>query len=154
MPTAEMRNPPPQQHAATNPAFRGPSRSTQGPKSAADDPSITKNSVYIHASVLIFQSSAADCVMPIARLKGSQKTLKPYAIPIDKWMASAAGGTSHRLKSDWAMMRSRDRRPGMAFASATLAQSLGRKGRKGGKGRFEKFGELLEPFEPFTVFES
>ena len=36
-----------QQHAATKPALRGPSRSTHAPNSAADDPSITKNSVYI-----------------------------------------------------------------------------------------------------------
>jgi hypothetical protein len=57
-------------------------------------------------SVLIFQSPGADLVMPIARLNGSQKTLKPYAIPIDRCIASAAGGTSHRLKPGVAMIRS------------------------------------------------
>ncbi len=55
-----------------------------GPKIAAEDPSITKNSVYIQPSVLIFQSPGADCVMPMARLSGSQNTLKPYAMPIER----------------------------------------------------------------------
>jgi hypothetical protein len=70
-------NPPLQQHAATKPAFRGPSRSTQAPNSAADDPSTTKNSVYIHPSVLTFQSPAAGLETPIARPSGSQNTLNP-----------------------------------------------------------------------------
>ena len=48
--------------------------------------------------------------MPIARLSGSQNTLNPYAIPMDRWMASAAGGTSQRLNSGRAMMRSLERR--------------------------------------------
>src|ERR1700730_13892534 len=101
-----MKNPPLQQQAATTPALRGPSRSTHGPKSAADDPSMTKNSVNIHPSVLIFQSSGAELVMPMARLSGSQNTLNPYAMPIHKWIASAAGGTSHRLNPGPATMRS------------------------------------------------
>src|SRR5260370_32486984 len=106
MPTAEIMNPPPQQQAATTAALRGPSRSTQAPNSAADEPRNTKNSVYIHPSVLTFQSSGAGLAIPIARPSGSQKTLKPYAIPIDKWIASAAGGTSHRLNPGGAMMQS------------------------------------------------
>ena len=53
--------------------------------------------------------------MPIARLSGSQNTLKPYAIPIDRWMASAAGGTSQRLKPGGAMMRSLERMFGMVL---------------------------------------
>jgi hypothetical protein len=57
--------------------LRGPSRSTQAPKSAADEPSMTKKSVYIHPSVLMRQSSGADWVIPMARLRGSQKTLNP-----------------------------------------------------------------------------
>src|SRR5437763_9153832 len=108
MPRAEMKNPPPQQMPATTPAFRGPSRSTQRPKSAADDPRKTIASVNVHVSVLIFQSPGADAVMPIARLNGSQKTLNPYAMPMDRWMASAAGGTSHRLKPGPAVIRSFD----------------------------------------------
>src|SRR4051812_31432240 len=91
-PRAEIRNPPPQQKAATTPALRGPSRSSQPPKMAADEPRKTKNMVYIQPSVLIFQSQAVvvSCwkklmllgqgtgwVMPMALLSGSQKTLNP-----------------------------------------------------------------------------
>src|SRR6476660_9930263 len=108
MPSAETKNPPLQQHAETTPALRGPSRSTHAPKSAAEEPSITKNSVNIQPSVLIFQSSGADWVMPIALLSGSQKTLKPYAMPMHRCIASAAGGTSHRLNVGAAMIRSFD----------------------------------------------
>jgi hypothetical protein len=77
MPRAEMKNPLDQQMAATTPVLRGPTRSTQGPKTAADDPRKTKKRVNIHPRVLIFQSSGAGWVMPIARLSGSQKTLNP-----------------------------------------------------------------------------
>ena len=72
-----MKNPPPQQKAAATPALRGPFRSSHRPKTAADDPRKTKNRVNIQPRVLIFQSPGADWVMPIARLKGSQKTLNP-----------------------------------------------------------------------------
>ena len=41
MPAAPTRNPAAQQQAAVNIAFRGPTRSTQVPKTAADNPSIT-----------------------------------------------------------------------------------------------------------------
>src|SRR5215831_7944819 len=109
MPMAEMKKPPPQQTPATTPARRGPSFSTHRPNIAADDPRKTIASVKVHVSVLTFQSSGPDFVMPIARLSGSQKTLNPYAIPMDRWMASAAGGTSHRLKPGVAMIRSFDR---------------------------------------------
>jgi hypothetical protein len=87
-----MKKPPPQQNAATTPARRGPTRSSHRPKTAAEEPRKTKNRVYIHPSVRIFQSHvvvviwvrkpasaghATGSVMPIARLSGSQKTLKP-----------------------------------------------------------------------------
>jgi hypothetical protein len=60
--------------------------------------------VYITLSMLIFQSQlvakiraispmsaghSMDWVMPTARLSGSQKTLNPYAMPIERWIASA-----------------------------------------------------------------
>ena len=48
--------PPHQQTADTTPALRGPARSSQLPQMAADEPSSTKNSVYIQPSVEIFQS--------------------------------------------------------------------------------------------------
>src|ERR1051326_6175811 len=105
-----MRNPPAQHSAATNPAFRGPSVSTQRPNSAADEPRKKIPSVNVIVSVLTFQSPGAECVMPIALLSGSQNTLNPYAMPIDRWIASAAGGTVHRLNSGDAMMRSFERR--------------------------------------------
>ncbi len=87
-----MSNPPPQQNAATTPALRGPSRSSQWPKTAAEDPRKTKNSVNIQPSVLIFQSQfvanrleikpmsaghGMGLSMPMARLSGFQNTLKP-----------------------------------------------------------------------------
>ena len=60
------------------------STSRHAPKIAAEDPSMTKKSVNIQPSVLIFQSSGAECVMPMARLSGSQNTLNPYAMPMHK----------------------------------------------------------------------
>ena len=118
--------PPAQQNAATTPALRGPACSSQRPNTAADEPRNTKKSVYIQPSVLICQSQVAatiiwkklipaghgtGSVIPMARLSGSQNTLKPYAMPMERWMASAAGGTSHRLKPGFAMIRSRERSP-------------------------------------------
>src|ERR1700680_297556 len=108
-----MKNPPPQQQAAIAPDFRGPSRSAHAPKSAADEPSTTIANVNVQPSVLIFQSSGAECVMPIAWLSGSQNTLNPYAMPIDRWIARAAGGTSQRLNPGAAMMRSLESRSAM-----------------------------------------
>ena len=87
-----MRKPPPQQNAATTPAFRGPACSSQRPHIAADEPRKTKNSVNIQPSMLIFQSQsvaktrwrklivsgqATGWVRPMALLSGSQNTLKP-----------------------------------------------------------------------------
>ena len=56
-------------------------------------------------------------LMPSALDKGNQKTENPYAMPIHKWIAKAAGGTSQRLKPSLAMMRSLDRKPGVPEAS-------------------------------------
>src|SRR5882724_2752656 len=106
MPSAENSIPPHQQNAATMPALRGPDRSSQPPQVAAESPSTTKNSVYIHPRSAMRQShvvvksaltsvrsgQATESFMPIAFDRGSQKTLKPYAMPIQRWMASAAGG--------------------------------------------------------------
>jgi hypothetical protein len=87
-----MSRPPPQHNAATTPAFRGPAPSSQWPKTAAEPPRKTKNSVYITLSQLIFQSHvvvktcdqnpmvcrAGDMLLtPMAWLSGSQNTLKP-----------------------------------------------------------------------------
>ena len=97
-PMAATRKPPPQQQAAATPALRGPTRSIQRPNTAADDPRKKMAMEKVRLTVLTFQSSGAGCVMPMVWLSGFQKTLRPYAIPIDRCMASAAGGTSQRLK--------------------------------------------------------
>src|SRR5262245_29389234 len=91
-PTAEISSPPHQQSAETTPALRGPARSSQPPQIAAAEPRITKNSVYIQPSSLIFQSQvvvnsafripdpsgqAIEALPPSCRDSGSQKTLKP-----------------------------------------------------------------------------
>src|SRR5262245_48500760 len=44
---AEISSPPHQHSAETKPALRGPLRSTQPPQIAAEEPSSTKNNVYI-----------------------------------------------------------------------------------------------------------
>jgi hypothetical protein len=91
-PTAEMTRPPHQHIAETRPALRGPTRSSQPPQIAADDPRNTKKRVYIQPRSLIFQSQlavnraetndmsagqATDLSVPIACESGSQNTLKP-----------------------------------------------------------------------------
>src|SRR5215510_7831115 len=111
-PIAAMLMPPHQHDAATTPALRGPTRSSQPPHKAADDPSTTKNRVYIQprsatrqsqavvksADIKVRSGQATGWLTPIACDSGSQNTLKPYAMPMQRWIASAAGGTSHRLK--------------------------------------------------------
>src|SRR5471032_2989178 len=67
---------------------------------------------------------AFDFVMPIERDSGIQNTLKPYAMPMQRWMAKAAGGTSQRLNPGCAIIRSRSSSPvpgGMPAALPTLA---------------------------------
>ena len=56
IPTAEMTNPPHQQNAATTPALRGPTRSTQPPQIAAEEPRKMKKSIYIGARSTTRQS--------------------------------------------------------------------------------------------------
>jgi hypothetical protein len=101
----------PQHSAATKPALRGPTRSSQPPKSAADKPRNTMNNVNIIVSMLTDQShcvvnssvtqrvpgaQASGLAMPGAFDNGSQNTLKPYAMPMHRWMHSAATGTSQQ----------------------------------------------------------
>ena len=90
-PALPIRRPPHQQSAETTAALRGPTRSSQPPQIAADEPSITKNSVNIQPrleirqSQVVVKSSAAKlmpghvtgCVTPNACDSGSQNTLKP-----------------------------------------------------------------------------
>src|SRR5882724_3215245 len=127
MPPAEMTSPPHQQMAATTPALRGPARSSHPPQMAAADPRNTKKSVYVHPSMYNFQSQfvantrarkpislghSSDSLMPMALDSGSQNTENPYAMPMHRWMASAAGGTSQRLNPGLAMVLSRSRKEG------------------------------------------
>src|ERR1700755_2786183 len=131
MPMAPRKSPPHQHNPATKPALRGPTRSSHPPQIAAEMPRNTKNNVYIQPMLATFQSQVVEnnscnsemsgkafgAVNPIARDSGSQNTLKPYAMPMHRWMQSAAGGTSQRLKPALAMMRSRSRMPGAVPAT-------------------------------------
>ncbi|MNX79847.1 hypothetical protein D3C86_1114910 [compost metagenome] len=89
---ADMTSPPHQQTADTTPALRGPARSSQPPHSAAEQPSSTKNSVYIQPMVemrqsqLVVNSSATRLMSagqasgwapPTTLDSGNQNTEKP-----------------------------------------------------------------------------
>src|SRR5262252_11140209 len=71
-PAAENTRPPHQQHAATNPALRGPARSSQPPHTAAAAPRNTKYSVYIQPSSLIFQSQVVANIRATNDMSGAQ----------------------------------------------------------------------------------
>src|SRR3569833_2783623 len=134
MPTDEINMPPHQHNAATTPAFRGPARSSQPPHSAAAQPRNTKYSVYIPPSVDTCQShvvvnssakqpeslphAAPAPAVCSAFDSGSQNTEKPYAMPMQRWMASAAGGTSQRVNPGPAMIRSLSSSPGWELPCA------------------------------------
>jgi hypothetical protein len=51
----------------------------------------------ISAMEVSFQSSATGLLTPSTLVSGMLKTENPYTWPIQRWMASAAGGTSQRL---------------------------------------------------------
>ena len=86
-----MRNPPPQQSAATSPALRGPSRSSQPPNNAAERPrntipivKVQRRSLTRQLQVVVNSASVSDIVLQaasvspeMALLSGSQKTLRP-----------------------------------------------------------------------------
>src|SRR5688572_27474391 len=55
-----MNSPPHQHRAATNPALRGPARSSQCPNIAAADPRKTKNNVYVQPSIETGQSQVVE----------------------------------------------------------------------------------------------
>src|SRR5215813_12724259 len=98
MAIAPSMRPPAQHSAATKPALRGPTRSSQPPQRAAETPSTTKNNVYIQPMLATFQSQlvvnsswnsemsgqAFGAVSPIARDSGSQNTENPYAMPMHR----------------------------------------------------------------------
>jgi hypothetical protein len=107
MPREPIRKPVHQKQAAVNIALRGPTRSTQVPITAAETPSITM---------------AIEKMMPIAVRLVSKcatsavlYTLVAYACPIQRWMARAAGGISHRLYPGFATVCSRSRNDSAAM---------------------------------------
>ncbi len=67
----------------------------------------------MRARKLISLDIRPDSVMPMALDSGSQNTENPYAMPMHRWMASAAGGTSQRLNPGPAIVLSRDMKPGV-----------------------------------------
>ena len=97
MPIAETRKPPLKHSAATNMALRGPTVSTQRPKTAADRPRNTIAIENIQPSCTSVQSPGADLVSPISLLSGRLKVENAYTWPMHKCTQSAAGGTRNRL---------------------------------------------------------
>ena len=71
-----MMKPPPKQSAAANIVLRGPTRSTQRPKTAAERPRKKIARLKIQASGGWVQSPGAEAVTPITLVSGNLKTLK------------------------------------------------------------------------------
>ncbi len=69
--------------------MRGPLRSIHLPPNAADRPSIT----------IAIEKTTAIAVSLVSKraTSGFLNTLRAYTCPIERWIASAAGGTSHLL---------------------------------------------------------
>src|SRR6266478_433953 len=109
MPTAETKNPPAKHSADANIDLRGPTRSTQRPKTAADEPRKTMAMEKIQPTSFKFQSPGAVCVSPMSLVSGRLKVENAYACPMHRCTARAAGGTRNRLKSGPATVFSRAR---------------------------------------------
>jgi len=62
----------------------------------AESPRKTMAIEKIHPTVVRAQSPGALSVTPMTRVSGRLKTLKAYAWPMERWIASAAGGTRQR----------------------------------------------------------
>ena len=69
-----MKNPAEKQHADTNIALRGPTRSSHLPNTAADSPRNTNAMLKIQTVVVSGQSPGTGCVMPISRFIGRLNT--------------------------------------------------------------------------------
>src|SRR5262249_26583342 len=68
-----------------------------------------------HPIVLSFQSPGPESAPPCSLDSGRLKTLNAYACPIERWIASAAGGTSQREYSAPAIECSRSRNDSTAI---------------------------------------
>src|ERR1700761_9266918 len=105
-PAAATRNPEPKQVAAANIALRGPAVSSHRPNRAAESPSTAMaNEMNSPSSVRFHAATSAT----FSASSGFLKILNAYTCPIARWMESAAGGTSHRLKPGGATETSRSR---------------------------------------------
>src|SRR5579884_949532 len=105
----EMTRPPQNSSAAANIDIRGPTRSTHFPANAAARPRKMIAMLKIQVTLAIDQSPGvseiafevagghACCMLHNSCASGLLKTLHAYAWPMQRWMQSAAGGTSHRL---------------------------------------------------------
>src|SRR5882757_9705908 len=107
MPAEASRKPPPKHSADTKMDRRGPTRSTQRPNRAADDPRNNIAMEKIHPTSLRLQSPGADCVIPSSLVSGKLKVEKAYAWPMHRCTARAAGGTWNRLNPGGATVLSR-----------------------------------------------
>src|ERR1700743_492361 len=96
-PTAEIKNPPAKHSAETNMDLRGPTRSNQRPKRAAEEPRNTIAMEKIQPTSFKFQSPGADCVSPMSLVSGRLKVEKAQGRPMQRCPARAAGGTIKRL---------------------------------------------------------
>ena len=63
----------------------------------------------------LLQSPAAGSWTPISFASGLLNTLNAYTCPTDRWIASAAGGTSQRLNPGPATVRSRSKNDAAIF---------------------------------------
>ncbi|HEY1883760.1 MAG TPA: hypothetical protein VGG51_12045 [Candidatus Cybelea sp.] len=117
MPRLATTKPMQKQSAATNIAARGPARSTHLPNTADESPRKTIAMLKIQPIGGTDQSVAAGAVMPIACDIGLVKTLNAYTSPMQRWIQSAAGGTSQRLKPGFAIERERSKNAAMADGS-------------------------------------
>src|SRR5258708_10759806 len=116
-PSAAMRNPALKQQAEVNSAWRGQTRSSHLPSTAAVSPRQTMATLKMAASEVSFQSPGADLVIPRSRVIGRLNTLIEYTWPMQRWMARAAGGASQRLRPGSAIILSLSRIPGMSDCS-------------------------------------
>ena len=104
MPIVETKKPTTQNAPATTIDFRGPTRSTHVPPIADEMPSIAMASEKIQPI-----ATSPPSPIPKCSASGILKTENAYAWPMLRWIASAAGGMSHRLKVVGAMIASRSR---------------------------------------------
>src|ERR1700722_4968186 len=93
--------------------LRGPTRSTQRPNTAADEPRTTMAMEKIQPTSFRSQSPCADAFSPMSLVNGRLNVEKAYAWPIERCTAKAAGGTKKRLNPGGATVLSRSKNDGV-----------------------------------------